>query len=89
MDTPKRNIKRKSRFSILNPQDIDVSINNIFLLPNGNIPLNYYVLQDVFEKDNGLLKLRFKLPILKNATRVQIVENTLLHNKNKFWHYFD
>lgn len=35
-NTPKRNIRRRARFSILNPNNLDVQIKKSFLLPNGN-----------------------------------------------------
>lgn len=34
-NNPKRNIKRRSRFSILNPQKVDISSNQMFILKNG------------------------------------------------------
>lgn len=34
-NNPKRNTKRRSRFSILNPQKVDISCNKIFILENG------------------------------------------------------
>lgn len=35
-NTPIRNLKRRARFSILNPQDVDILCKKIIILPNGN-----------------------------------------------------